>query len=41
MRASDGVHYERAGGDRVARVTLVNLRRAFDLTSWKRKARRG
>jgi hypothetical protein len=41
MRASDGVHYERAGGDRVARVTLVNLRRAFDLTSWKRKTRRG
>jgi hypothetical protein len=40
VRASDGVHYERAGGDRVARVTVVNLRRAFDLTSWKRKTGR-
>jgi hypothetical protein len=36
VRASDGVHFERAGGDIVARQVLAALGRVFDLTSWKR-----
>jgi hypothetical protein len=36
VRASDGVHIERSGGDIVAREVTTTLRRVFDLTSWKR-----
>ena len=37
VRAPDGVHFERAGGDIVARVILQALNKQFDLTSYKRK----
>jgi hypothetical protein len=35
MRAPDGVHLERAGGDRVGRSVMAALREQFDLSSWK------
>lgn len=37
VRADDGVHFERAGGDLLAREVLKVLNRTYDLTSWKRK----
>ena len=37
VRADDGVHFEREGGDMIARVVLKELNRAFDLTSWRKK----
>ena len=36
VRAGDGVHFERAGGDIIARAVLKSLNRTFDLTSWKK-----
>jgi len=36
MRQADGVHFERAGGDRVARVIIKRLNERFDLTSWRK-----
>jgi uncharacterized protein len=39
VRAGDGVHFERAGGDIIARAILKSLNRTFDLTSWQRQAR--
>jgi hypothetical protein len=36
MRAPDGVHFEPAGGDLIARQILKRLNERFDLTSWKR-----
>ncbi|CAN5239809.1 hypothetical protein BH20ACT13_BH20ACT13_15130 [soil metagenome] len=36
MRADDGVHFERAAGDLIARKVLAHLNKRFDLTSWKR-----
>lgn len=39
VRAEDGVHFERAGGDMIARVVLKELNREFDLTSWRKKAK--
>jgi hypothetical protein len=38
VRAADGVHFEREGGDMIARVVLKELNRQFDLTSWRKKA---
>ncbi len=35
VRADDGVHFEREGGDMIARVVLRELNRRFDLTSWR------
>ena len=35
VRASDGVHFERAGGDIIAREVLRQLNRLYDLTSWR------
>jgi hypothetical protein len=35
VRASDGVHFERAGGDIIAREVLRRLNQAYDLTSWR------
>jgi hypothetical protein len=35
MRADDGVHFERAAGDLVARSILRRLNQRFDLTSWR------
>ena len=37
VRADDGVHLERAGGDRVARQVVRELRRVYDLWSWRRE----
>ncbi len=37
MRADDGVHFERTGGDMIARVVLKELNKEFDLTSWRKK----
>jgi hypothetical protein len=36
MRADDGVHFERAAGDLIARQILRRLNQHFDLTSWRR-----
>jgi hypothetical protein len=35
MRADDGVHFERAAGDLIARDVLARLGKRFDLTSWR------
>jgi hypothetical protein len=37
VRASDGVHFEREGGDIIAREVLKALNKQFDLTSWRKK----
>ena len=37
MRAADGVHFERAGGDVIARTVLKRLNERFDLTSWRQQ----
>jgi hypothetical protein len=39
VRAADGVHFEREGGDMIAREVLKALNRQFDLTSWRKKSR--
>jgi hypothetical protein len=36
VRADDGVHFERAGGDLIAREVMKILAKRYDLTSWKR-----
>ncbi len=41
VRAADGVHFERAGGDMIAREVLRQLNRVFDLTSWRAKKKAG
>jgi uncharacterized protein len=38
MRADDGVHFERAAGDRIAREVLKRLYQRHDLTSWRRES---
>ena len=35
VRASDGVHFEAAGGKIIAREVLKALNKAYDLTSWR------
>jgi hypothetical protein len=35
VRADDGVHFEPAGGDIIAREVLKTLNRVYDLTSWR------
>jgi uncharacterized protein len=37
VRAQDGVHFERNGGDMIAREVLRRLNQEFDLTSWRKK----
>ncbi len=37
VRAPDGVHFEPAGGDIIARTVLHALNQQFDLTSWRHK----
>jgi len=37
VRADDGVHFERTGGDMIARVVVKELNKEFDLTSWRKK----
>jgi uncharacterized protein len=39
VRAPDGVHFERAGGDMIARSVFAALNEQFDLTSWRKKPR--
>ena len=39
MRARDGVHYQPAAGDLIARTILRRLNQVYDLTSWRRRAR--
>jgi hypothetical protein len=41
VRADDGVHFEREGGDMIAREVLKQLNKAFDLTSWRAKRASG
>jgi len=36
-RAPDGVHFEPAGGDIIARLVLHRLNQAFDLTTWRKR----
>ena len=36
VRAGDGVHFEPAGGDIIARLVLKALNERYDLTSWKK-----
>jgi hypothetical protein len=36
VRADDGVHFEPAGGDIIARLVLKALNQRYDLTSWKK-----
>ncbi len=36
VRADDGVHFERAGGDIIARQVIGSLNKAYDLTSWRK-----
>ena len=40
VRSPDGVHFEPAGGDMIARLVLHRLNEAFDLTSWRKKQTR-
>ena len=40
VRAEDGVHFEREGGDMIAREVLKALNRAYDLTSWRKRSKR-
>jgi len=35
VRATDGIHFTRAGGDRVAAKILAAMNQAFDVTSWR------
>ena len=35
VRAGDGVHFDTAGGDLIAREVLKQLNRLFDLTTWR------
>ena len=37
VRARDGVHFEPAGAELIARAVLKSLNKAYDLTSWRRK----
>lgn len=37
VRAGDGVHFDTAGGDLIAREVLKQLNKEFDLTSWRNK----
>jgi hypothetical protein len=39
VRAADGVHFERDGGDMIAREVLKALNQQFDLTSWRKQAK--
>jgi hypothetical protein len=41
MRSDDGVHFERAAGDLIARQVLKRLHQRFDLTSWRQDAEPG
>jgi hypothetical protein len=38
VRAVDGVHFEREGGDIIAREVLKALNKTYDLTSWRKSS---
>ncbi len=38
VRTGDGVHFDTAGGDMIAREVLKQLNKLFDLTSWRKKS---
>lgn len=38
VRAGDGIHFTRAGGDRIAAAVLAAMRDTFDLESWQQPA---
>jgi uncharacterized protein len=38
VRTTDGIHFTRAGGDRVAAAVLAAMQSTFDLTSWQHAA---
>jgi hypothetical protein len=40
VRGRDGVHFERPGGEIIAREVLRSLNEAYDLTSWRKQAAR-
>jgi uncharacterized protein len=40
MRAEDGVHFERAAGDLIAREVLERLNKRYDLTTWRTRDQR-
>jgi len=35
VRAGDGIHFTRAGGDRIANAVLAAMHESYDLTSWQ------
>jgi hypothetical protein len=35
VRAGDGIHFTREGGDRIAAAVLAAMQKTFDLTSWQ------
>jgi hypothetical protein len=35
VRSGDGIHFERAGADRIANVVIAAFHKVFDLTSWR------
>jgi uncharacterized protein len=37
VRAGDGVHFDTAGGDMIAREVLRQLNKVYDLTSWRKQ----
>lgn len=37
VRAPDGIHFTRAGGDQVAELVLAAMNQTFDLTSWRNR----
>ena len=37
MRAPDGVHFERPGGDMIAREIFKRFHQEFDLVGWRKK----
>jgi hypothetical protein len=41
VRAGDGVHFDTAGGDMIAREVLRQLNKVYDLTSWRHKQQKG
>ena len=38
IRAGDGIHFTRAGGDRIANVVLAAMQQLYDLTSWQNES---
>jgi hypothetical protein len=41
VRTGDGVHFDTAGGDMIAREVLRQLNKVYDLTSWRHKQQQG